>query len=164
MKYVLGILICTRAYEYASGAHHPSVMHVTSSWLEADSVYRAFLSEPQVFPSFALSPAAAPFYLRLGASIPLSSFLPISGTYVADGLNDAISLFVSRLTMIFLLILTLLLSSSVTAFPSAIPLAVRSPYFNCWLPVSNNISTLGQTWPTTFNLTQVCHLHIFSWL
>jgi hypothetical protein len=97
---------------------------------------------------------------------PLSGFLPMSGAYAADGPNNAMTLIASRLTMIFLLLLTLFPPSNVTASPpsAAIPLAVRSPYLNCWLPVSNNISTLDQTWPTTFNLTQVCHLHIFTCL
>jgi hypothetical protein len=56
--------------------------------------------------------------------------------------------------MIFLLFLTLLFTSNIRAqqtfFPSAIPLAVRSPYLNTWDYLTNG-SIFGQTWPTAFN-------------
>ena len=56
--------------------------------------------------------------------------------------------------MILLLLLTLLLSSNIRAqqtfFPSAIPLAVRSPYLSAWDYLTNG-SIFGQTWPTAFN-------------
>ena len=42
-----------------------------------------------------------------------------------------------------------------TFYPVAIPLAVRSPYLNCWLPLSNG-STWDRTLPTTYDLSQVC--------
>jgi len=70
------------------------------------------------------------------------------------------SLIVSRLTIILLPLLALLLSHNVTAqqafFPSAIPLAVRSPYLNCWLQ-SGIAPAFGSTWPTTVDISQVCH-------
>src|SRR6267154_5413971 len=66
---------------------------------------------------------------------PLSFFLP--GPDVTDRLNNAMSLILSQLTMFLLPLLALLLSHNVRAqqpfFPSAIPLAVRSPYLSCWL-------------------------------
>ncbi|KAF8497594.1 hypothetical protein F5888DRAFT_301200 [Russula emetica] len=70
------------------------------------------------------------------------------------------SLIVSRLglTMILLPLFALLLSRNVKAqqpfFPSAIPLAVRSPYLNCWLQ-SGAAPAFGSTWPTTFNNSQI---------
>jgi hypothetical protein len=42
-----------------------------------------------------------------------------------------------------------------TFYPVAIPLAVRSPYLSCWLPLSNG-STWDRTLPTTSDLSQVC--------
>ena len=61
--------------------------------------------------------------------------------------------------MIFMPFLALLLScnvkAQVTFVPPAIPLAVRSPYLNCWL--QNGTGALfGQTWPTSLS-NQVCH-------
>ena len=61
--------------------------------------------------------------------------------------------------MIFLPPLTLLLShnvrAQVTFVPPEIPLAVHSPYLNCWLP--NGFGALfGQTWPTSL-ANQVCY-------
>ena len=60
---------------------------------------------------------------------------------------------ISQLTMIFLPLLALLFSQNVRAqvtfVPPAIPLAVRSPYLNCWLPNVNS-TIFGQTWPATF--------------
>jgi hypothetical protein len=73
-----------------------------------------------------------------------------------------------RLTMILLLILTLLLSLNVRAEEyfyfqlPAVPLAVRSPYLNSWLHYNGNVSVFGQTWPATFNRSQVCHLRLSS--
>ena len=40
-------------------------------------------------------------------------------------------------------------------YPVAIPLAVRSPYLSCWLPLSNG-SAWNQTLPTASDLSQVC--------
>ena len=85
--------------------------------------------------------------------------------------------------MILLLLVTLLLSSNIAAYPSAIPLAVRSPYLNSWLYYMNepesSLSELsmaaptfgrtwvpapsGRTWTATTNYSQVCHFRIFSW-
>ena len=42
-----------------------------------------------------------------------------------------------------------------TFYPVAIPLAVRSPYLSCWLPLSNG-TTWDRTLPTTYDLSQVC--------
>ncbi|KAF8491814.1 hypothetical protein F5888DRAFT_1613303 [Russula emetica] len=69
------------------------------------------------------------------------------------------SLIVSQLATIFLPLLALLLSrnvrAQVTFVPPAIPLAVRSPYLSCWLQNGNTATTFGQTWPTTFNQSQI---------
>ena len=48
-----------------------------------------------------------------------------------------------------------------TILPPAIPLAVRSPYLNCWNNHSYN-AVIGESWPTTFNDSQVCHPRILS--
>jgi hypothetical protein len=42
-----------------------------------------------------------------------------------------------------------------TFYPVAIPLAVRSPYLSCWLPLSNG-TPWDRTLPTTSDLSQVC--------
>jgi hypothetical protein len=75
------------------------------------------------------------------------------------------SLNVLRLTMIFLPLVALLVCRNVRALaPPATPLAVRSPYLNCWVQFSEtSASMFGSTWPTTFNSTQVCHPYILSW-
>ncbi len=78
------------------------------------------------------------------------------------------SLMVSRLTMILLPLVALLFSNDVRAqqalTPSAYPLAVRSPYLNCWVQYGDpNAPLFGLTWPTTFNRSQVCRPSIFSW-
>jgi hypothetical protein len=92
--------------------------------------------------------------------LPLLFFL--SGADVTGGsLNNAMSFIVSQLTMVFLPLLALLLSrnvrAQVTSVPPAVPLAVRSPYLSCWLQNGNETTIFGQTWPTTFNRSQVCH-------
>jgi len=61
--------------------------------------------------------------------------------------------------MILLLLFILHLSSNIAAL--SIPLAVRSPYLNCWL--HSNGSLFGYTWTATPNRSQVCHLGVFSW-
>ncbi len=97
---------------------------------------------------------------------PFLSLLFQSGADVTDGLNNAMSFIVSRTTMIFLLLLTFHLfcnvRAQVTFVPPALPLAVRSPYLNCWLQNGNG-ALFGQTWPTTFNHNQVCHPRMSSW-
>ena len=101
-----------------------------------------------------------PTYLQLSFStlrVANPSFIVfLSGTDVTGSLNIAMSFLVSQLTMIFLPLLALLLSrdvrAQVTFVPPAVPLAVRSPYLNCWL----QNATFGQTWPTSFNNSQVC--------
>ncbi|KAF8497612.1 hypothetical protein F5888DRAFT_1923669 [Russula emetica] len=69
------------------------------------------------------------------------------------------SFIVSQLTTIFLPLLALLLSrnvrAQVTSIPPTVPLAVRSPYLSCWLQNGNPATTFGQTWPTTFNHSQI---------
>ncbi|KAI0278702.1 hypothetical protein BGY98DRAFT_916704, partial [Russula aff. rugulosa BPL654] len=57
-------------------------------------------------------------------------------------------------TMILLLLFALLLSSNV-ASPAATPLAVRSPYLNCWLHFNETATSITHTWPTTSNLSQI---------
>jgi len=65
------------------------------------------------------------------------------------------SLILLRLTISLFIPLTLLLSPYVrVGFPPTIPLAVRFPYLNCWLPYDRSLAT-------TFNHSQVCHLRIF---
>ena len=95
-----------------------------------------------------------------------SSIVFLSGADVTGPLNNAMSFIVSQLTMIFLPLLALLLSRNVTAqvtsVPPAIPLAVRSPYLSCWLQSGNATAAFGQTWPTTFNHSQVCHPDYFT--
>jgi hypothetical protein len=65
---------------------------------------------------------------------------------------------ISRLTIILLLFLSFLPSSIIRAQqpflwnPPITPLAVRSPYLNCW--AQPNSAGFGQ-WPTTFNHSQV---------
>jgi hypothetical protein len=90
-----------------------------------------------------------------------SSIVFLSGADATETLNNAMSFTVSQLAMIFLPLLALLLSRNVTAqvtsVPPAIPLAVRSPYLSCWLQSGNATAAFGQTWPTTFNRSQVCH-------
>ncbi len=97
---------------------------------------------------------------------PFSQSFSLSGADGPDGLNNSTSLSVSRLTLIFLLPFTLLLSrnvrAQVTFVASAIPLAVRSPYLNCWL-YNRDAPIFGQTWPTTLNQSQVCHACIVRW-
>lgn len=91
-------------------------------------------------------------------SFSISFFLP--GPDVTGGLKNAMSLVLSRLTMITLPLFAFLLSHNVRAqqsfFPPAIPLAVRSPYLNCWLQTGTP-PVFGATWPTSFNVSQVCH-------
>ena len=90
-----------------------------------------------------------------------SSAVFFPGADVTGTLNNAMSFIVSQLIMIFLPFLVLLLSRNVTAqvtsVPPATPLAVRSPYLSCWLQSGNATAAFGQTWPTTFNHSQVCH-------
>ncbi|KAI0278696.1 hypothetical protein BGY98DRAFT_1186430, partial [Russula aff. rugulosa BPL654] len=68
-------------------------------------------------------------------------------------------LILSRLTITLLLLLALHTSPNVgrndgDIYP-AVPLAVRSPYLNCWLLDNENVSTSGQTWPRTINNSQI---------
>ena len=78
---------------------------------------------------------------------------------VAGSLNNTMSFILSQLTMIFLSLLAHIMTpnvrAQVTFVPPAIPLAVRSPYLNCWL-INGTGALFGQTWPTTFNHSQVC--------
>ncbi|KAI0278699.1 hypothetical protein BGY98DRAFT_916673 [Russula aff. rugulosa BPL654] len=62
---------------------------------------------------------------------------------------------VTRLIISLLLLLTLHPSPNVgrNIYP-AVPLAVRSPYLNCWLQNVNS-PIAGQTWPTTINVSQI---------
>ncbi|KAF8497614.1 hypothetical protein F5888DRAFT_1613618 [Russula emetica] len=56
--------------------------------------------------------------------------------------------------MIFLPLLALLLSCNVRAQGfqvPAVPLAVRSPYLNCWLQNLNSTTIINQTWPTSLD-------------
>jgi hypothetical protein len=105
------------------------------------------------FSTLALITATASLYSANNQSFPFLFLL--SGADVADGLDDAMSPTISRLTIILLLFLPFFLLSPNTRaqLPPAIPLAVRSPYLNCWL----HNATLGQAWPTTFSHSQVCH-------
>lgn len=101
-------------------------------------------------------------------------FLPLAVFQsAADALDDAMSLTISRLTIFLLLFLSFLLSPNTTraqlnleqiSDSPIIPLAVRSPYLNCWLQY-NETSTrsFGHTWPTTSKLSQVCHPNVFYW-
>jgi hypothetical protein len=77
------------------------------------------------------------------------------------------SLTISRLTIFLLLFLSFLLSPNATraqqfSYSPTIPLAVRSPYLNCWLQYNRSsvTATLGHIWPTTSNFSQVCHPNI----
>ena len=67
--------------------------------------------------------------------------------------------------ILVLILLTLFISLNVkaqqTITPPVIPLAVRSPYLNCWNNLSYN-AVIGHSWPTTFNDNQVRHPRIFS--
>lgn len=67
--------------------------------------------------------------------------------------------------ILILILLTLIVSCSVkaqqTIIPPVIPLAVRSPYLTCWNNHSYN-AVIGDSWPTTFNDSQVCHSRTFS--
>ena len=71
-------------------------------------------------------------------------------------LDDAMPPAISQLTTILLLFLFFLLSPSTRAqrfvYPPTIPLAVRSPYLNCWLQYSNSFTAFR---PTTFNQSEV---------
>ena len=113
-------------------------------------------SPPRVFH---LSPRA----LRLLSKSSFTLYFYLPGLDVTEGLNNAMSFILSRLTTILLPLFALLLSHNVRAqqafLPSAIPLAVRSPYLNCWLQ-SGPEPLFGSTWPTTFNISQVCHPYI----
>ncbi|KAH9990995.1 hypothetical protein BJV74DRAFT_977866 [Russula compacta] len=68
------------------------------------------------------------------------------------------SFILSRFNMMLLLSLGLLLSphsrAQRTLFPTAVPLAVRSPYLTCWNILTNG-STFGQIWPTSYDNTQI---------
>jgi len=55
----------------------------------------------------------------------------------------------------FVLFFTLAARAQQTLFPGAVPLAVRSPYLNCWDPLQNP-STFGRSWPTTYDTSAVC--------
>jgi hypothetical protein len=76
------------------------------------------------------------------------------------------SLTTSRLTIYLLLFLSFLVSPNATraqqfSYPPTIPLAVRSPYLNCLLQYNQTFTTtFGHAWPTTSNLSQVCHPNI----
>ena len=98
----------------------------------------------------------------------------LSGADVVDALDGAMSL-ISRLTVILLLLLSFLLFPNARAqiqagveqflSPPTMPLAVRSPYLNCWLQYNQSfMASFGHSWPTTFNHSQVFHPHIFYWL
>jgi hypothetical protein len=118
------------------------------------------------FSSLALSTATVLLYSQSRVNNSLFLSLLLSGADVAGALNNAMSLSLSRLTTILLLILNLLLSPNIRAqqflHPPTIPLAVRSPYLNCWLQCNRTLSTeWGHTWPTNSNISQVCHSHIF---
>ncbi|KAF8497617.1 hypothetical protein F5888DRAFT_1613412 [Russula emetica] len=69
------------------------------------------------------------------------------------------SLTISRLPIILVLFLSFLLSPNTRAqelsFTPSFPLAVRSPYLNCWLQFNNTYTAGFGTWPTTFNHSQV---------
>ncbi|KAF8497609.1 hypothetical protein F5888DRAFT_1906874 [Russula emetica] len=60
--------------------------------------------------------------------------------------------------ILILILLTLIVVPNVkaqqTIIPPVIPLAVRSPYLTCWNNHSNN-AVIGDSWPTTFNDTQI---------
>jgi hypothetical protein len=118
------------------------------------------------FSSTALSITTAPLY---SASNHPSCCFFLSRPDVADALDDTMSLTISRLTIFLLLFISLLLSPNTTRaqqflYPPTIPLAVRSPYLNCWLQYNKTFTTsFGHTWPTTSNHSQVCHPHIFYW-
>ncbi|KAI0278703.1 hypothetical protein BGY98DRAFT_505082 [Russula aff. rugulosa BPL654] len=74
------------------------------------------------------------------------------------------SLTISRLTIFLLLFLSFLLSPNTTraqlnleqiSDSPIIPLAVRSPYLNCWLQYNETSSrSFGHTWPKTSKLSQ----------
>jgi len=62
------------------------------------------------------------------------------------------------LVLSLVLFLTLAARAQQTPFPSigvTVPLAVRSPYLNCWNPLQNS-STFGRFWPTNVDVTAVC--------
>jgi hypothetical protein len=105
--------------------------------------------------------------LYSASSQPFLLLFFLSGADVADDLDDAMSLTISQLTIVLLLFLSILLSPTIRAqqLSPTYPLAVRSPYLNCWLQFNNTFSVgFGHTWPTTFNHSQVCHPHMFYWL
>ena len=72
----------------------------------------------------------------------------------------------SRLTIFLLSSLLFLLSPNTTRAQQyydspVIPLAVRSPYLNCWLQYNKtSTATIRQTWPTAANFSQVCRPNI----
>ncbi|KAH9968155.1 DUF1793-domain-containing protein [Russula dissimulans] len=51
--------------------------------------------------------------------------------------------------------------SQQTLFPGAVPLAVRSPYLNCWNPIQNS-STFGRFWPTTYDINGLLGWTLFA--
>jgi len=63
---------------------------------------------------------------------------------------------ISQLVLLFLvLFLNPAARAQQTLFPGAVPLAVRSPYLNCWEPLRNS-STFGRSWPMIYDISQVC--------
>jgi hypothetical protein len=161
-----------RAYNYVNGAHHTSALrgdHLDRGSFgfmllyHDDGMGKLPWQPPRNFHpllrSLQLSFLHFAFPLCEWPILPLLFFS--SGADVTGGLNNPMSFIISKLTIIFLPLLALLLSRNVRAqatfVPPAIPLAVRSPYLSCWLQNSNPATLFGQTWPTTFNHSQVCH-------
>jgi hypothetical protein len=142
-----------------SACHTPALSSCGAPSPTSQKRFVPYCLKPSI-PSLALSLTTSLRRSASGHSPPSSSSSPDAD--VAGGLNNATSHSIQlRPPMILLLLVTLLLSSNIVAYPSAIPLAVRSPYLNCWL--HSNSSILGQTWSATYNSSQVCHPHIFSW-
>ena len=112
------------------------------------------------FSSFALCTTTAPLYPASNHSFLLLSLL--FGADVFAALDDAMSL-ISRLTIILLLSLSFLHSPTARAqfgvpqflYPPTMPLAVRSPYLNCWLQANMTAVSFVHTLPTTSNYSQV---------
>jgi hypothetical protein len=104
------------------------------------------------------SPQVSFSILRVANNPLLFSLAGADGT---GSLNNALFFILLQRIMIFLPLIVLLLFRNVGAqvnlLPFAIPLAVRSPYLNCWLQNGSSVTEFAQTWPSTFNRTQVCH-------
>jgi hypothetical protein len=137
-------------------------MDIRSRHCTAAGAHCVVSSSPRVVKFLIACPA-----LLLRVTIPFSccsSCLELTSS--TPWTMQCLSYHESRLTIILILFLSFLLSPNARAqlqvgvqqflYPPTIPLAVRSPYLNCWLQYNQSFTaSFGHTLPTTFNHSQV---------